>query len=117
MKPHRDPVISSHAQPLRISRIRVRIRNSAPTHLVARASLASQVLALLRVRKESATPPMAPDRPALWPDWKSTTRRIATPQSSCKIGTMSGKVSMQDYHQTIQPCHTWCRNATTSSIQ
>lgn len=32
----------------------------APTHLVARASLASRVLALLRDRKESATPPMAP---------------------------------------------------------
>ena len=39
----------------------VSTRKTAPTHLVARASLASQVLALLRDRKESATPPMAPE--------------------------------------------------------
>ena len=75
----------------RISRISVRIRNTAPTHLVARASLASQVLALLRERKESATPPMAPDRPALLPDWKSTTTMIARPQSSCRIVMTSVK--------------------------
>ena len=52
----------------------------APTHLVARASLASRVLALLRDRKESATPPMAPERPALLPDWKSTMTMTARPQ-------------------------------------
>ena len=63
---HRRPLLpGSPAQPCRISRISVRIRNTAPTHLVARASLASQVLALFRARKESATPPMEPDRPAL----------------------------------------------------
>jgi hypothetical protein len=45
------------------------------------------VLALFLARKESATPPMAPDRPWLLPDWNSTIRMIARPQSSCKIVT------------------------------
>ena len=48
---------------------------------------ASMVLALFLARKESATPPMAPDRPWLLPDWNSTIRMIARPQSSCKIVT------------------------------
>ena len=45
-------------------RTRVRIMNTAPIHLVALASLASKVLALPLDIKVSATPPMAPLRPA-----------------------------------------------------
>ena len=71
------------AQP-RISKTRVKIRKRAPIHLVARASLASMVLALFLARKESATPPMAPESPALLPDWNSTIRIMPSPQRSCK---------------------------------
>ena len=42
-----------------ISRIKVNTRNKAPIHFVARASLASIVLALFFAKKESATPPIA----------------------------------------------------------
>ena len=66
----------------------VSTRKTAPTHLVARASLASQVLALLRDRKESATPPMAPERPALLPDWNR------------EAGTLAGLE--QDHHDDGQ---------------
>ena len=76
------------------SRMKVRIRKTAPTHLVARASLASMVLALFLARKESATPPMEPDRPALLPDWNRTTRMIARPHSSCRIVITRVKASI-----------------------
>lgn len=54
------------------------------THLVSLASLASQVLARFLAIKVSATPAMAPDRPALFPDWSSTTaiRKIAAATST-----------------------------------
>ena len=47
--------------------------NPMATHLVILASLASQLLALFLDRKVSAPPAMAPDSPALFPDWSSTT--------------------------------------------
>ncbi|CAN3972956.1 UPF0122 protein SAMEA3545305_02059, partial [Dysosmobacter welbionis] len=99
--------LSARNQPCRISRTSVRIRKMAPTHLVARASLASRVLALLRDRKESATPPMAPERPALLPDWKSTMTMTARPQRSCRIVMTSVKASIQDNLQNFQPCSAW----------
>lgn len=68
-----------------ISRIKVNTRNKAPIHFVARASLASIVLALFFAKKESATPPIAPERPALLPDWKRTTRIMHRPHSTCKM--------------------------------
>ena len=41
-------------------------KNTAATHLVAFASLASRVLALFLERKDAAAPAMAPDRPAFY---------------------------------------------------
>ena len=46
----------------------VRMMNTAPIHLVALAILASAVFASCLLIKESATPAMEPDRPALLPD-------------------------------------------------
>ena len=63
-------------------RTSVRTMNAAPTHLVARASLASMLLALFFAIKESATPPMAPLRPADLPLWKSTMPMTIRPQMS-----------------------------------
>lgn len=43
--------------------------NTAPIHFVALAIFASAVLASCWLMKESATPAMAPESPALLPDW------------------------------------------------
>ena len=60
-------------------RTKVRIRNAAPVHLVARASLASRPLPLFFDRKLSPLPPpMAEERPALLPDWIVTIATSAT---------------------------------------
>ena len=51
-------------------------------HLVILASLESQVLALFLDRKVSTPPAMAPDRPALLPDWSMTTAMRIRPHTT-----------------------------------
>lgn len=82
-------------------------QEDGPNHLWRGQLGQSRVLALLRDRKESATPPMAPERPALLPDWKSTMTMTARPQRSCRIVMTSVKASIQDNLQNFQPCSAW----------
>ena len=51
----------------------MRITKASPTHLVILASFASTVTALDFVRKVSAPPAIAPERPERLPDWSKTT--------------------------------------------
>ena len=61
------------------SRTRVRRIKTAATHLVRRARRASKVLALFLAKNVSPLPPpMAPDRPELFPLWNKTMATRAT---------------------------------------
>ena len=74
--------------------------NTIATNVVAFARRASHVLALFFDRNVSATPDMAPERPARLPDCNKTTAIRNTDVSNCTIVNISLSVSKNSPHSS-----------------
>lgn len=59
--------------------------NTMAIHFVHLASLASRDFDLFLDRNVSAAPDMAPERPALFPDWNNTINMMVKADKSCRI--------------------------------
>ena len=87
--------------PYSILRISVSTMNTAPSHLVERASLASRLCALFLDIKDSERPPIDVERPADFPDCRSTTRTIDSPHKTCNTVTTLYSVFISNLHSKV----------------